>query len=258
MTETLYPTRLAPAPDSRLLVVGGCGGIGRVLVNVALAAGIRVAVADLPSSMEKHPPPSGVLRFPADATKGEEVRETCSRLHEAWRGLDSLVNLAGFSNELKDVADLDEQEFDDIVAGSLKSTFLFAKYSLPLLRLGNAASIVHMASGLATNVRAGFGPYGAAKAAVITLTKAIARENAPAVRANVVAPGAVDTEFFAGGTGRSVKTIAMDRETYVKAIPLARLARPVDVVGPILFLLGQGSAYMTGQVLYINGGALTP
>ena len=90
------------------------------------------------------------------------------------------------------------------------------------------------------------------------LTKSIAVENAPLVRANVVAPGAVDTEFLRGGTGRGEAGPRLDVSAYAKTIPMGRIATPEDVAGPILFLCGPGSAYMTGQVLWINGGALTP
>jgi 3-oxoacyl-[acyl-carrier protein] reductase len=97
---------------------------------------------------------------------------------------------------------------------------------------------------------------------VIALTKAVAIENAPRIRANAVAPAAVDTAFLRGGTGRGGdepgRAEHVDREAYVKAIPLGRIAVAEDVVGPILFLLGDASRFMTGQVLYVNGGAVMP
>jgi len=120
--------------------------------------------------------------------------------------------------------------------------------------------MVNAASGLAQYIRPGFGAYAAAKAGVIALTKTLAIENAPVVRVNAVAPSAVDTAFLRGGTGRSNEDedIEMDVDAYVNAIPLKRIATPIDIVEPILFLLGTGSGYMTGQVLWINGGAYMP
>jgi 3-oxoacyl-[acyl-carrier protein] reductase len=118
-----------------------------------------------------------------------------------------------------------------------------------------------MASGIASLGTPGYGPYGAAKAGVITLAKTLAQEWAPAIRVNAVAPAAVDTAFLRGGTGRGREDgppERLDVEGYVQRIPLARIATPVDVVGPILFLLGPASAYMTGQTLHINGGSLLP
>ena len=118
--------------------------------------------------------------------------------------------------------------------------------------------MVFVSSGLAQRVTPGYGGYAAAKAGLIAMTKALAAENAPAIRANCVAPGAVETAFLSGGTGRPARDAQMDRTAYLRTIPLARIATPEDVVGPILFLLGAASGYMTGQVLYVNGGGLTP
>ena len=108
----------------------------------------------------------------------------------------------------------------------------------------------------------GYGPYGASKAGLIALTKSIAMEEAPLVRANAVAPGAVRTAFLEGGTGREGRAkgggTRLDVAAYVRGVPMGRIAEAEDVVGPILFLLSGASGYMTGQVLWVNGGALTP
>ncbi len=250
--------RLAPPADSRMLVVGGCGGIGRVLVRAALDAGLRVAVMDLPRAIELHAPPAGVMTIPIDATSEASVNDAFARLGRDWNALGSLVNLAGFTDDQIPVEQVSTTDFDSIVAGSLRSTYLVAVKALPMLRANGGGTIVHTASGLANNVRPGFGAYGAAKAGVIALTKGLARENGPTIRANAIAPGAVDTEFLHGGTGRTRHEHRMDWATYVKQIPLGRIAEPLDIVGPILFLAGPASRYMTGQVLWINGGALTP
>jgi 3-oxoacyl-[acyl-carrier protein] reductase len=220
--------RLAPPPGTKMLIVGGRGGIGRVLVHAALDAQLDV------------------------------VTRAFDALKASWPTLGALVNLAGFTNDQIPTEQVPPNEFDEIIAGSLRSTYLVARQALPMLKAGGGGTIVHTASGLASNVRPGFGAYGAAKAGVIALTKALARENGPTIRANAIAPGAVDTEFLHGGTGRTQTEHKMDWNTYVKMIPLGRLAEPLDVVGPILFLAGPASRYMTGQVLWINGGALTP
>lgn len=115
-------------------------------------------------------------------------------------------------------------------------------------------------SGLGAYIRPQFGPYAASKAGMIALTKTFALEHAPRVRVNAVAPGPVDTAFLRGGTGRSnedgVPTI--DIEGFNAAIPMRRIAVSDDVVGPVMFLLGPDSAYMTGQTLCVNGGAYMP
>lgn len=138
---------------------------------------------------------------------------------------------------------------------NLTGTFLCAKAALPRLRKGQNTALVHMASALGINTRAGYSHYGAAKAGVIALTKAIAREEAPQVRANVVAPTAVDTPFLRGGTGRTPEAQRINTDEYAKKVPLNRMASPADIVGPILFLLRQASAYITGETLLISGGS---
>jgi NAD(P)-dependent dehydrogenase (short-subunit alcohol dehydrogenase family) len=131
---------------------------------------------------------------------------------------------------------------------------------MSLLQRGNAPSLVNIASGLGSFVRPQYGPYSASKAGMIALTKTLALEHAPAGRANAVGPGAVDTAFLRGGTGRSEERNAasIDIAAYSAMIPLRRIALPDDIVGPVMFLLGAQSAYMTGQTLWVNGGAYMP
>ena len=253
-------TRLGPPAGARLAITGGCGGIGRALVAAALADGLEVAVLDLAASIERHPPPRGVRVMVLDATDESAVAAAFDELGRAWQGLDHLVNLAGFARERIPLTATSSAAWDEVVGGNLRSTYLTCRAALPLLGKGAAASIVNTASGLAVRSTLGFGPYSAAKAGVLGLTRSLAVECAPAVRVNAIAPTAVDTAFLRGGTGRSDERAAsqVDLGTYAKAIPLGRVGTPEDVVGPILFLLGPAARYMTGQTLHINGGQLTP
>jgi NAD(P)-dependent dehydrogenase (short-subunit alcohol dehydrogenase family) len=243
---------------TRLVVVGGCGGIGRALVEAALGLDLRVVVLDLPASLEAAPPPPGVISQPIDVSDPDSVAAAFAGIG----GIDALVNLAGFTNARTPIEELDLAEWNAIVGANLTGTFLVARAALPMLRAAGTpeapSAIVHAASGLASRLMPGFGPYGASKAGVIALTKALAVECAPVVRANAVAPGAVDTAFLRGGMGRERNDVHLDRARYESTLPMGRIARADDVVGPILFLCGPGSAYMTGQVLWINGGGLTP
>ena len=100
----------------------------------------------------------------------------------------------------------------------------------------------------------------ASKAGLVNLTKTLALEAAPKVRVNAVGPAAVDTAFLRGGTGRSEENepVSLDIKSYVQMTPLARMATPQDIVGPIMFLLGEDSKFMTGQTLWVNGGGYMP
>ncbi len=244
----------------RICILGGCGGIGRSLVAACVANGDDVAVLDLKSSLAGHPPPAGAWAIEVDAADEISVRNAFGMLGERWSGLDGFVNAAGFLIAMRPLAQTPTEDFDVTLNGNLRAAFVSCKAAMPLLEKGDAPSLVNIASGLGAFIRPQYGPYSAAKAGMIALTKTLALEHAPLVRANTVAPGAVDTAFLRGGTGRSSGRNApnIDIAAYSAAIPLRRIAVPEDIVGPILFLLGPHSAYMTGQTLWVNGGAYMP
>lgn len=249
---------LDPQPGTKMVIVGGCGGIGQALVTAALALDLDVTVLDLPASLDRAPPPDGARYRPIDVTDETSV----ARAFAGLDGIAALVNLAGFTAGHAQIAELDPARWDEVLRANLTGAYLVARVALPMLRAAatseRPSAIVHAASGLASRAMPGYGPYSAAKAGLIALTKSLAVENAPLVRANAVAPGAVDTDFLRGGTGRAHEDQRLDVVAYAKSIPLGRIATAADVAGPILFLCGPGAAYMTGQVLWINGGGLTP
>jgi len=215
----------------RLCILGGCGGIGRSLVVAGLAAGYDLAVMDLKAALDRH-----------------------------WGALDGFVNAAGFLIARRALAETPADEFDVTTNGNLRTTFLTCKAAMALLEKGRAPSLVNIASGLGGYIRPQYGPYAASKAGMIALTKTFALEHAPRVRVNAVAPGPVDTAFLRGGTGRSNEDGAptIDVAAFNALIPMRRIAVPEDVVGPVMFLLGPDSGYMTGQTLWVNGGAYMP
>lgn len=243
----------------RLAVLGGAGGIGRALVARAAAEGWRVSVLDLPASLARHGVPDGVRAIPVEGQSEASVAAAFAALAEE-DALEGFVNLAGFASPMGTLAETETVVWDEVIAGNLRTAFLTARAALPLLAKGRQPAMVQMVSGLAAFTRPGYGPYAATKAAMISLTKTLALEAAPAIRVNAVGPGAVDTAFLRGGTGRSAEDEAprLDVAAYSAVIPLRRIAVPEDVVGPTLFLLGADSAYMTGQVLWVNGGAYMP
>jgi NAD(P)-dependent dehydrogenase (short-subunit alcohol dehydrogenase family) len=257
--------RLAPRPGARMVVVGGCGGIGRALVAAAAENGLEVAILDLPASLEQHPPANEAAAIALDVREAGEINQAFDRVKVLWGGLDVLVHLPGYTLPPRNAEEISHEEWDDILSVNLTSLHRVAGCALPLMRAAGGGSIVTIASGLAAHVEKGVAAYAASKAGVIALTKALAIENAPSIRANVVAPGPVDTDFMRGGTGRG--EVDGDKDWFstkfggaeiLKTIPMGRIAVPDDIVGPILFLAGEASRFMTGQVLWVNGGRLTP
>lgn len=249
--------RLAPPAGARIAIAGGCGGIGRPLVQACLDNGLRVAVLDLPASLERHPPATGVLRVPLDATDPARVDAALAALG-AWGGLDVLVSLVGFTlTPPVSLLETTPAQWDEVQAGNLRAAWLLARAAAPQLLAAGGGCIVNTASMLAINPLPGFGPYAAAKAGLVALTKTLAHELAPRIRVNAVAPSAIHTAFMGGGTGRGGDDGGdgwfAAGQAYAQ-IPLGRLAEPEDVVGPILFLASDAARFVTGQVLGVNGG----
>lgn len=246
--------------DARIAVTGGAGGIGRALVGALQNLGARCFVLDLPQTLARHAVAGGAQALPCDATDAASLAAAFAAIDAGVGGLDGLVTLAGFAGPKHAVGDTPDALWDSVIDGNLTATFLTCKAALPLLRKAPSASIVTMASGLALKPTPGYGPYSVAKAGVLALTRLLAQENAPAIRANAVAPSAVDTAFLRGGSAQGGAVadppLRLDLDAYVKSVPAGRIAVADDVVGPILFLLSRASGYMTGQTLHVNGGLL--
>jgi len=244
----------------RICILGGCGGIGRSLVAACLENGDDVAVLDLKTSLGRHPPPAAVNAIEVDGADEASIAGAFAAIGDRWPALDGFVNAAGFLIAVQPLARTPAGEFDVTIEGNLRTAFLACKAAIGLLEKGEEASLVNIASGLGAFIRPQYGPYAAAKAGMIALTKTLSLEHAPRVRANAVAPGAVDTAFLRGGTGRSEErnSSMLDIAAYSNVIPMRRIAVPEDIVGPIMFLLGPQSAYMTGQTLWVNGGIYMP
>lgn len=261
-------TSLSPPPGSRILIVGGCGAIGRVLVSACLSLGHKVAIFALPRSITAYPPPPDVLTIPVDVADEKSVAQGVENLRQHWDALNVLVFLVGFmSVPPRSINDLESTEWDDVVDGNLRSAYLVSRAVLPMLQASSNASIVNVGSSLAYNPLRGVAAYAASKAGLVALTKSLAIENAPNIRANLVAPSAIDTNFLAGGGGGRGEEAAKSggdswfrnmADKYIPTIPLGRIAQAEDIVGPVLFLAGPTAAFITGQVVHVNGGRVTP
>ncbi|MEO7938584.1 MAG: SDR family oxidoreductase [Burkholderiaceae bacterium] len=253
----LDPSRLGPRPGARVVVAGGCGGMGRALVGALCDTGVHVAVLDQPSALRQHPPPSGVLAISMDGSDAFSVRDAFAQVRAQWSSVDGFCNLIGFMKSWVHIADMPIEAFDEVVAGNLRPHFLCAQAVLPLLHAAGHGAMVNVSSTLGMDVGKGYVHYSACKAGIIALTKGLARENAPRVRVNGIAPGLTDTAFLQGGTGRPAVFEAMDPQRYGERVPLGRIAVPEDMVGPILFLLGDASRYVNGETMIVDGGVYT-
>jgi len=254
-----WASRTVPTPGSRVAIVGGCGGIGRAIVAACKELDLRTAVLDLPQSIQKHPLDVELLA-PVNATRAEDVDAAFTRVEAIFGGLDLLIFLVGFTlTPPRPTTEIDEAQWSEVLTGNLTTAHLVIRRALPLLRRGNKPNIVTVSSGLGVSVLRGFGPYAAAKAGVIALTKTVALEAAPTLRANAVAPSAIVTDFMTGGLGRHDSDGKwFDPTPYIPLIPLQRLAEVDDVVGAVLFLASPAAGFITGQTIHVNGGRFMP
>ena len=259
--------RLGPLPGARCLVVGGCGGIGRAYVDGLLAHGARVAVIDLPVSLKEAPLPNGITAFAADATDEDAATAAVLQAGDALSGFDVFAYVAGINGKLGPIATMRSEDFRAVLEINLYAGFTTSRAALPFLQKSDSAAMVFVSSSLHANAEPRFGAYAASKGGLASLMKVFAREGAPKIRANAVAPGIVDTPLLSGGTGRGgtrgtsgdhFAKMGPNGERIRASISLGRIAEPEEVAAPMLFLSGPASSYITGQILHINGGRFTP
>lgn len=243
--------------DKVAIVTGGGGAIGGQIVCRLAEEGCQIAVADVAPSVgaiERAVSERGgrALYVTGDVRRASDVAGMVRRVLETFGTIDILVNGAGAMTWTR-VVDLDEAEWDRVVDINLKSAFLCARAVAPHMIARGAGKIVNIASGLGHTPSVDVGHYAAAKAGVIALSKTLALELAPhKINVNSVAPGIIDTPLVAPRRSKA-ELVAIGGH-----IPLGRVGRPDDVAKVVVFLASSASEYMTGQTLFINGGALMP
>lgn len=252
-----------PAAGYRLVVVGGCGGMGRAFVQATSGLGLLVKVLDIPRSIEGMEPIPNVELLPCDVSQEAQVQEAFVRIGKEWGAIDGLVNLAGYTGERVAIEDMTTREWDDIVNTDLRGMFLVARATSPWLRASAAAghqpSAVLVSSTFGVSVPlVGYGPYAASKAGVINLVRALTTEWAPGIRVNGIAPGVIDTQFLKGGTGRALKKTGLDVERFRATVPMQRLGQPIEIATALLYLMSPAASYITGQTIHVNGGSFMP
>jgi NAD(P)-dependent dehydrogenase (short-subunit alcohol dehydrogenase family) len=237
------------------LVTGAFGGLGRDFARMLARAGASVALAgrrlDDGEAIAKAMRDEGLeaAAFPMDVTDRASVEAAVARIDGALGGIDILVNNAGVAMT-RPFLDLDERDWSSVLDVNLDGAWRVAQVVARTMRdAGSGGSIVNIASVLAERVAAQVAPYATSKAALVQLTRAMALELARhRIRVNALAPGYIETdlnrEFFASEAGGAM----------VKRIPQRRLGRPQDLEGPLLLLVSDASAFMTGAVIAVDGG----
>lgn len=238
------------------LVTGAATGIGRA-IGIALGqAGATVIVNHLcrPDQAQQtvaHIAAAGgdAWAIEADVSDAASVTRMVEAVMQRHDALDILVNNAGILLE-KPFLETSEAEWDQVINTDLKSVFLCCRAALPSMLSHGSGCIINIASELGYLGRERFTAYTTAKAGVITLTRSLAREFAPTVRINAIAPGPVDTAML------SLDQMSPEWVAKETAIPMGRVGRPEEIGGTAVFLASEEASFYCGQTLSPNGGAL--
>ncbi len=236
------------------LITGAARGIGKAIALKFAAEGANVAFTDLVidengKATEDEIAAFGVKAkgYASNAADFAQTEEVVKQVKEEFGSIDILVNNAGITKDGL-MLRMSEAQWDAVIAVNLKSAFNFIHACVPVMMRQRGGSIINMASVVGVHGNAGQCNYAASKAGLIALAKSIAQEmGAKGIRANAIAPGFIETAMTAA--------LPDDvRAEWCKKIPLRRGGTPEDVANVALFLASDLSAYVSGQVIQIDGG----
>jgi 3-oxoacyl-[acyl-carrier protein] reductase len=235
------------------LVTGASRGIGRAIARTLALEGAIVFVgardeARLAEVVTEVANEGGTaVALALDVADRTSVDAALQKVLEAQGRVDHLVNNAGITRDNL-LLRMKKEEWDQVLATNLTGTYLCTQAVLKPMIKQRSGRIVNVASVVGLTGNAGQANYAASKAGIIGFTKAVAREVASrSITVNAVAPGFIDTDMTAAMTDKA-------RESLTASIPLGRVGRPEDIAAAVAFLVSDAAAYITGQVLGVDGG----
>ncbi len=240
--------------DRTIIVTGAATGIGQAFAVGCAEQGANVVVADMNAADETvariEATGAVALALRVDVADGTSVQAMADAALRRFGRIDGLINNAAYFREVKltPFEELDDAQWDRILAVNVKGVWQCCKAVMPALRQQQSGSIVNIASVVALAGQPGYLHYVASKGAVLAMTKGLAKECGPSgVRVNVIAPGFVITDAT---KNRPIEW----QQSFLKARAIAREQRPDDLVGTALYLLSDLAAFVSGQTLVVDGG----
>ena len=239
------------------LVTGASRGIGRAIAfalagegaNVVLSSRRQESLDKVAAEITAAHPSANVLAKAAHVGEPEQARACVDATVAAFGSLDVLVNNAGTNPYYGPLVDIDMPRAEKTVQVNQTSIVLWTQLAWHAAMSERGGTILNIASIGGLSTEPGIGYYNATKAAVIHLTRQFAAELAPRVRVNAIAPGVVRTQL--------ARALWENFEPQLNAsLPLGRIGEPDDIAAAALFLLGDDSAWITGQTLVVDGGAM--
>ncbi|CAH1059275.1 3-oxoacyl-[acyl-carrier-protein] reductase [Paenibacillus pseudetheri] len=236
------------------LVTGGSRGIGRSIALALAEHGVKVAVNYAGSEAAANETVARIaelgsegIALRGDVGNSEQAESLVKEVLNTWGRIDIVVNNAGITRDNL-IMRMKEEEFDQVIETNLKGVFNCLKAATRPMMKQRYGRIINISSVVGVTGNPGQANYSAAKAGVIGLTKASARElSSRGITVNCIAPGFIDTDM----TRELSEEVRSELE---KGIPLARLGRPEEIAMAVVFLASEGAAYMTGQTLHVDGG----
>jgi 3-oxoacyl-[acyl-carrier protein] reductase len=246
-------TNLKGIAGKTALITGAARGIGFAIANRLADQGANIVISDILSDQAKEASESiaakGVksIALAGDISKAEDVEKLFAAAQDQFGGVDILVNNAGITRDNL-IMRMDEKAWDQVISVNLKGAFLCTKAASRGMMKKRAGRIINMASivGIIGNV--GQANYSASKAGLIALTKSSAKEfGSRGVTVNAVAPGYIATNM--------TETLPQEvKDGFLNNTPLKRPGTPEDIAGVVAFLASDDAAFITGQVIHIDGG----
>jgi 3-oxoacyl-[acyl-carrier protein] reductase len=241
------------------IVTGGSRGIGRAIARALADAGLAVVVNYREREREARALVEAITRAGGRAQAVEAdvgLREAGQRLVrsalEAFGQIDVLVNNAGVHLPGVPVADVPPDAWERVLRVNLSGPFHLIQAVLPHMRARRTGHIVNLSSNVTQRFPVAAGPYTVSKIGLEALTRVLAKEEGRhGIRVNAVAPGPIETDML----DESLTVMGSERAAaFIASVPLGRKGRPEEIAGVVRFLVSDAASYLTGQVLYVNGG----
>ncbi len=240
----------------RVLLTGAAGGLGEAFARALVAAGARVALADIQAergAQLAHVLGAQAAYFAMDMADPEAIQNGVQQAAQWLGGLDGLVNNAAITNSGgKSMQELSVQTWDEVMAVNVRGPWLASVAALPYLKASGSGRVLNIASDTALWGAPNLMAYVASKGALMAMTRSMARELGPSgICVNAIAPGLTVVEA-------TQYVPAARHQQYLDGRAIQRPQVPQDLNAALLFLLSPASGFITGQVLPVNGGFVMP